>query len=322
MKYSIIIPIYNVEKYLEDCIKSVINQEYDNYELILIDDGSTDKSSIICDKFKKKYDNIIVRHKKNGGVSSARNMGKLLANGDFIIFLDGDDQLKSNCLEKINNYLLQNPDTELLICEYQEIKQGKVISKIHYNYPNDIKGYPNSLFLKEVLNQKRELPKSSCTNVYKNTILHNVRFNEEYTCAEDFDFVMQAIMKSQKISYLNTILIQYIRREDSVTNNISFQDLYSELKVFSYYYYFFKRNNNKLCMIYFANNYANSIYTLNSLNDKKEINIITKEIKKNNKILSDTYGIKYSISKVVWKITGYNVGSKILKIINKVRVKI
>ena len=91
VKVSIIVPVYNVEHYLEECIKSVIEQTYKNIELILVDDGSTDKSGKICDNYSSLDERIIVIHKNNGGLSSARNVGLEAAQGRYIIFIDSDD---------------------------------------------------------------------------------------------------------------------------------------------------------------------------------------------------------------------------------------
>ena len=91
---SVIIPIYNIEKYVERCIKSIINQTYSNLEIILVDDGSSDSSPEICDKFANIDSRIIVIHKKNGGLSDARNNGLKIAKGNYISFIDGDDYIK------------------------------------------------------------------------------------------------------------------------------------------------------------------------------------------------------------------------------------
>lgn len=100
-KVSVIIPVYNVEKYISKTIESVCNQTYENIEIILVDDGSTDKSSKICDELAKKDNRISVIHQDNQGLSAARNVGTAIATGDFIFYLDGDDYLEKNCLEKL-----------------------------------------------------------------------------------------------------------------------------------------------------------------------------------------------------------------------------
>ena len=101
MLVSIIIPVYNVEAYLEECVNSVLHQSYKNLEIILVDDGSTDKSSQLCDSFCKTDSRIRVIHKSNGGVSSARNIGVDDATGDFVFFLDSDDKIFPNCMETL-----------------------------------------------------------------------------------------------------------------------------------------------------------------------------------------------------------------------------
>ena len=98
---SIIVPVYNVEKYLEKCIDSILNQSYQNLEIILIDDGSTDNSGSICDEYKKKDQRVQVIHQKNQGQSSARNAGLNIAKGSYIGFVDSDDWIEQNMYEKL-----------------------------------------------------------------------------------------------------------------------------------------------------------------------------------------------------------------------------
>ena len=100
---SIIVPVYNVEKYIERCIKSILNQSFTNFELILVDDGSLDNCGIICDNYKKKDSRIRVIHKKNGGLSDARNAGIKIANGKYIIRMDADDIAMKNRIKKAND---------------------------------------------------------------------------------------------------------------------------------------------------------------------------------------------------------------------------
>lgn len=100
-KFSIIVSVYNIEKYINKCIDSIINQNYDNYEIIIVNDGSTDSSLIKLGKYKE-INNILVLTKENGGLSSARNYGLKYANGDYVWFVDGDDYIEPNSLEKLN----------------------------------------------------------------------------------------------------------------------------------------------------------------------------------------------------------------------------
>jgi glycosyltransferase involved in cell wall biosynthesis len=100
-KISIIVPVYNAEKYISDCITSILNQTYSYFELLLIDDGSTDMSGKICDDFNYKDNRIKVIHKENGGVSSARNIGIEASSGDYIIFIDSDDSINKNMVDEL-----------------------------------------------------------------------------------------------------------------------------------------------------------------------------------------------------------------------------
>ena len=116
-KISVVVPVYNVEKYLRKCIDSIINQTYKNLEIILVDDGSPDKCGEICDEYAKKDNRVKVIHKKNAGVSSARNDGIDNATGEYIIFVDSDDWLEDNAIEimvdKLNEY-----DYDCVFCNF------------------------------------------------------------------------------------------------------------------------------------------------------------------------------------------------------------
>ena len=101
MKISIIIPVYNVEKYLRECLDSILAQSYKDFEIILVDDGSTDSSGNICDEYSMKYENIKVLHKNNNGLSSARNAGLDIAQGEYILFIDSDDVVSPVMLETL-----------------------------------------------------------------------------------------------------------------------------------------------------------------------------------------------------------------------------
>ena len=108
MDISIIVPVYNVEKYLNRCLDSIINQSFINFELILINDGSTDKSGKICDKYAQIDKRVRVIHKKNEGVSLTRNLGINIAKGDYITFIDSDDWIEQDFLKKAIEYIKEN----------------------------------------------------------------------------------------------------------------------------------------------------------------------------------------------------------------------
>lgn len=167
---SIIVPIYNVEKYLSQCVESLINQTYKNIEIILVDDGSKDNCGNICDEYAQKDNRIIVVHKENGGLSDARNKGIDIAKGKYFVFVDSDDYVSNKFVENLYQMILEN-DCDIAICDYlqfentlpvQEELQIKVdvlsnievLSKIYSENVKMIVAW-NKIYKKELFNQIR-----------------------------------------------------------------------------------------------------------------------------------------------------------------------
>lgn len=182
MKISVIIPVYNVEKYLEQCIDSVLCQSYSDFELLLINDGSTDNSGVICDQYATKDARIRVFHKTNGGVSSARNLGIKKAIGEWIAFIDSDDFVADLFLYDFTENL--TTCTDLII---QGIKRYSVDIKIFYEFDHIIK--TNKV---EFLNNFKIIPYffGPVSKLYKKDIIrkHNLQFDISKSYAEDTIF--------------------------------------------------------------------------------------------------------------------------------------
>ena len=123
---SVIIPVYNVENYVKKCIDSVINQTYTNIEIILVDDGSTDSCGSICKEYSLRDNRILVIHKKNGGLSEARNVGLSYAKGNYILFVDGDDYIEKNMIEKLYNTILSN-DSDMALCNFFYVDENEEV---------------------------------------------------------------------------------------------------------------------------------------------------------------------------------------------------
>lgn len=173
MKVSIIIPVYNVEKYLERCIDSVISQSYLDLEVIIVDDGSSDKSAYICDRYEEKDNRIVVIHKENGGLSSARNAGIDVATGDTIFFLDSDDYIAKDCIGKMVS-LMEKNNAEIVIV------QMKYISEDTYEELSD-----NTFEETLLMDTERAIEESlyqrlyTCcapAKLYKTSVIRNIRF--------------------------------------------------------------------------------------------------------------------------------------------------
>jgi len=194
-KISIIIPIYNTARYLSVCLDSVIKQTYENLEIILIDDGSTDDSGKIADTYAKKDSRIKVIHQKNQGQSAARNHGLKIASGDFISFLDSDDKIKPDFIQKL--FSAQTKNTSLSVCgiHYKRLKQ-KTAEDV---YINPLKPRKNSESKKAYILKLLAIDGrlySSVNKLYHSKIAKTCRFDETLNFAEDTKFVLDYLKKS------------------------------------------------------------------------------------------------------------------------------
>ena len=189
MLFSVIVPIYKVEEYLPQCIESVLNQPFKDFELILVDDGSPDNSGNICNEYAKKDNRIHVIHKKNGGLSDARNEGLLIADGEFVWFLDGDDYMAESAMDNVANMIRSNP-ADMITCTYFKLYRNKdtTTAYLPYNY-SDI-NIDRSEFLYKLYKSNGSYW-SACTNIFNNSIIqkYNLKFSKGLIGAEDCDFL-------------------------------------------------------------------------------------------------------------------------------------
>ena len=224
---SIIVPIYNVEKYINDCIQSIIEQTYKKIEIILINDGSTDKSGEKCNKYARKDKRITVINTKNEGVSKARNIGIQEAKGKYITFIDADDYVERNYVENLYRQCIDNC-ADMSICGIQDVTEKKIKVK----KSNKIKEILNSEeALKELLNEKY-YPCVVWAKMYKKEIFKNIRFNEKTKIAEDLEIIYKLIDQCNKISVdTSKYLYNYRKRKTSVTNSKYNEAWENEIKI-------------------------------------------------------------------------------------------
>lgn len=213
-KVSVIVPVYNVEKYLGQCIESIEKQTYNCIEIIIIDDGSTDKSLAIARQYEKKFNNIIVISQKNGGQGSARNTGLKNATGDYISFVDSDDLIDSNMYKDMLNLLLEY-DLDMVECSYQEFS-NKEKGYIYKSGTND-----NVLYSGPEYYENNPLL-SPCNKLYKFDFLKEVGFScTENRFAEDVYDITYLFLKCKKIMRLDKCFYFYRRdNEYSTRNNV------------------------------------------------------------------------------------------------------
>lgn len=211
---SIVIPVYNVEQYLDRCMESVVGQTYTNLEIILVDDGSKDTSSAICDQWGKKDDRILVVHQKNGGLSNARNTGINNASGKWIMFVDSDDVVSSNIVELLMQ-LAVSQDADIAIGGVKHIFDEKSITFEEQVTP--VFTYNATQAIREMWYQHSFLP-SAWGKLYKRSLFGGIRFTEKILF-EDIDLMHELFWNSKKIVYSNIPLYGYVHRENSITTS-------------------------------------------------------------------------------------------------------
>jgi len=226
MFLSIIIPVYNIENYLGHCLDSLIPQVLgkDNIEVLLIDDGSVDASGNICDAYAKKYENFIVIHKKNSGLSSARNTGICSASGKFLMFLDGDDFLCKNAIDQIVNELTDFPNTDVLIGRYISYDlSSKEYKECGYHLDKEgIEKNRGSDLLYILLNGNTYDWYAWLNIVRKNYITSNHFFFKEGVVFEDAIWTPDVLFSAQNVRYIDKPFYVYLQnRNDSITKKFS-----------------------------------------------------------------------------------------------------
>ncbi len=301
MKYSIIIPVFNAEKYLNKCLDSVLNQTYDNYEVIIINDGSTDKSEKIINQYILKYkDKIKYFYKENSGVSDTRNFGISKVSGEYFTFVDSDDYVDTNLLKVINQY----NDFDILSFNLVEVNQDyELLNKIVKPSFDNLNGQ-NSI-IKFI--ESKEYFDTPVSYVYKKQYWDKYKFKYEVgRYHEDFGLTPLVILYSEKMISLDFVGYYYVQSDNSITRTIDAQK--NKKKAYDMLYHFDKlfnlvNNDNNIdhkTKKLFNSYIANSIILKAKELDNAFFNEYIKELKRRNVItllLSDT--IKRKIKKAI-----------------------
>ena len=211
---SIIIPVYNVEKYLDKCINSVVNQSYTNLEIILVNDGSTDNSPAICNKWADKDSRIKVINKANGGLSDARNAGLIAASGTFVAFIDSDDYIEPDMYEKLINTIHQ-AESDIALCKFRyvyETEQYSVCSADSF----DITEYTTFDAMSSLIDDR--IKQVVWNKLYKVELIKDIMFDVGKFHEDEF-WSYKAIGNSSKIAEIDYTGYNYLQRANSIMNN-------------------------------------------------------------------------------------------------------
>lgn len=254
---SIIVPVYNVEKYLKKCLDCIINQPFENFELILINDGSTDSSPEICDFYKQKDHRINVIHRPNSGLSITRNIGIEIARGDYLSFIDSDDFISNDYYQKNMDYLLENPNVDIAVmqvCIYDN-KENKVVHNISKEY----------IGKDEIINymMSNKYNSSVWINIYKKNIFKNIRFPDG-KIYEDGHILLDVIKNINRVFVSDIGIYYYRKRENSImqrnkTVKECFQILECHARLLDFCYE--NQENKKLFLESFSNYHLALIYS-------------------------------------------------------------
>ena len=220
---SIIIPVFNVEKYIKECFDSIRKQNMMNdVEIICIDDGSTDKSGIICDEYAKLDKNFKVIHQKNKGISATRNLGIKISQGKYIAWIDPDDYISDNWWSSIKKLLKKDRKIDVIFFDYVVMEKEKYINK---RFSNKSKCIDKKIFLYELAaNQK--IQGQLWQKVFKRELIENLMFPENVSFLEDYAMLPKFTINAQKIYYLSEFLYIHRTRKKSLTTDVSMEKIY------------------------------------------------------------------------------------------------
>lgn len=214
-KLTVIVAAYNVEKYIEKCLESLVNQTYKNLEILVVNDGSTDNTKKLIEKYEKEYENLKLLNKENGGLSSARNLGLQNTKTKYVTFVDGDDYLELNTYEVIMKKI-EEEKADLGIFNFKKVYSQKII-----NSKLDKKIY-NKNFLKYLFSKSAEVDIVVWNKIFKtDIILKNQIYFENRAYFEDTGFIFRYLYFVKKVSLAELPLYNYIQRENSITKKFN-----------------------------------------------------------------------------------------------------
>ncbi|MEI4828900.1 glycosyltransferase family 2 protein [Bacillus sp. FJAT-53711] len=252
-KVSVIIPVYNCEKYISECLESVLNQTYTNIDIIIVNDGSTDRSEEIVNEYKEKDNRIVYYSQENSGPSEARNKGILNSTGEYLVFVDSDDTINKYYIELLIKQMIST-GSDLVCCGYKDISEYGVLNYTDFNFDNNVSVHA---FMDMVCSGTGGVLWSK---LYKKEIIINngLRMDKNIFMCEDLIFILQYVSHCTSFSAIKEYLYNYNRlNQSSISSNISINYIQNYIKVFRE-----------------MENVFNSVY----LNEYKKRKIITKEI--------------------------------------------
>lgn len=294
-KFSIIIPVYNVEKYIKKCLDSVLNQTYKDYEVIVVDDGTEDDSIKLIEDYPVK-----IVHQKNQGLSAARNHGAKIAKGEYIIFLDSDDYWNKDLLKKISSSIKDEPDiVRFQIQEVDETGNKKIYEEESFQNKNGVEAF-------DLISKYHYVENAWCYAI-KRAYYEKEKFEfKKGTIHEDFGLIPLVIIKAQKVNSINYIGYNYLQRQGSIMSTKNYRHTQKKVKdMYEHYNYLIQEiDKTKLDSKVFKSFISNSLILKICELEKKEYKIYLEKLRKQGvfkNLLTNTLARK--IKKIVLSIS-------------------
>lgn len=287
IKFSIIIPVYKVDKYLKKCVDSVLCQTYTDFELILVDDGSPDNCPKICDDYAKADRRVKVIHKNNGGLSSARNVGLQCVTGKYVMFLDSDDYWDAfDALNRIAGYI-NKYSCDVLCLNFKKVSENYVDSKRYFKHTNDLDN--TEAVLKNDRYISSAWSKVVCSFLFQDGLLRFV----ENVYSEDIDWSMRLAILAKHITYVDLDFYCYLQRTSSISHNMTiekFKNLKNNINTCIALLECQPENMQLFLRPYVSYQYAVLVSNIGSISKRSNRRMMVTEIQKNKELL------KYSSS--------------------------
>ena len=322
MTFSVIIPVYNVENYLHECVDSIVNQTCQDFELILIDNGSTDNSGKICDEYAAKYPNVRVKHlMPNIMASGARNEGQALAKGDYILFIDSDDYYIDNkVFEKLKEKTLNNPDV-VLFNHVDFFEKTGTFGKKLYNMDVVTEGRPAVDICNELID-KDSYYNSAWSKAIKRSILedNDIHFTPGLT-VEDNDWYFRVVLHLKSIAIVNEPVYVYRRRTSgSITSSGTIKNIIDCLNVIEKWLGIIEKEksnpNSEIILHSLSKQYCNYLIGYSSQSRDKNCD---RRFKQYSFLLNHTNTPRVVTFRKVYRLFGLNGILWMLKVYKKVR---
>lgn len=315
--FSVIIPVYNTEKYLNQCVDSVLSQTFNDYEIILVNDGSKDNSAFICDEYAKNNERVKVIHKENGGAASARNCGLKVATGEYVFFVDSDDFLcTENCLSTIYSSLVSNP-SKFDVIIFKAVKSyGSDSQYIDYygDYCKEIISSNDPVTVFKLMLKSNKQIATPCNRSIRRSLLadNNILFKEG-TIAEDVPWSVELFEKAESILAINENIYAYRQGVDgSVTSSVTnkkFEDLYNIVDQLIEKYSSSNTSFSEVAKAFTAFEYSILLYNVSFFDNYKEYSFV----KEKDFIFKYSLDKKTRIVRSVYKIMGFSMLMKLFR---------